>query len=144
MTVVIGPTFPDELKAAGLFGLPFAWGEDGAISGRENLTTQQQTDLDAVIAAHNPNKVTSDDVKSEAYRRIVEIVPEWKQRNLIAQGATLAEKGRANWTAEELAGWDAGQAMWGKVAAIRAASDTIEANPPATRGELVTDNRWPK
>jgi hypothetical protein len=66
-------------------------------------------------------------VKAEASRRILEVVPEWKQRNLTAQAAQLAEKGRANWTAEDLAAWNAGMAIWAQVAAVRAASDAIEA-----------------
>jgi len=50
----IGPTFANEIDAAGLSGLPFAWGENGSISGRENLTPEQNAALDAVIAAHDP------------------------------------------------------------------------------------------
>ncbi len=49
----IGPTFGTEIIAAGLGGLPFTWLPDGTIAGRENLTGQQNTALDAVIAAHD-------------------------------------------------------------------------------------------
>jgi hypothetical protein len=52
---MIGPDFYNELVAAGLNGLPFSWSSDGTIFGRENLTAQQNSSLDAVIAAHNPN-----------------------------------------------------------------------------------------
>jgi hypothetical protein len=69
-------------------------------------------------------------VKAEAYRRIIEICPEWKQRNLTAQATQLAKKGEANWTPEEQAAWDAGEAIWNQIAAIRAASDVIEAMDP--------------
>ena len=69
-------------------------------------------------------------VKAEAYRRIIAICPEWKQRNLTAQAAQLAKKGESNWTPEEAAAWAAGEALWGQIAAIRAASDTIEAMDP--------------
>lgn len=69
-------------------------------------------------------------VKAEAYRRIVASCPEWKQRNLTAQAAQLAKKGEANWTPEEAAAWDAGEALWSQIAAIRAASDVIEAMDP--------------
>lgn len=51
--MVIGPTFGDEVIAAGLGGLPFSWGADG-VQGISNLTPQEQTILNAVIAAHNP------------------------------------------------------------------------------------------
>jgi hypothetical protein len=73
---------------------------------------------------------TAERVKAEAYRRIVAICPEWKQRNLTAQAAQLAKKGEANWTPEEAAAWAAGEALWVQIAAIRAASDVIEAMDP--------------
>lgn len=72
----------------------------------------------------------SDQVKAEAYRRIITICPEWQQRNLTAQAAQLAKKGEANWTPEEAAAWAAGETLWGQIAAIRAASDVIEAMDP--------------
>src|SRR5262245_28045195 len=54
---VFGPTFPDELAAAGLNGLPFSYNsETGEIFGRENLTTEQNATLDGVVAAHDPTK----------------------------------------------------------------------------------------
>ena len=65
-------------------------------------------------------------IKTEAYERIIQIIPEWKQRNLTAQAAQLAEKGRVNWTAEELAAWDAGVLIWDQVSVIRSKSDSLE------------------
>jgi hypothetical protein len=51
----LGPTFGDEVFAAGLGGLPFTWGAtDDTISGRESLTTEQNATLDGVVAAHDP------------------------------------------------------------------------------------------
>lgn len=55
-THVIGPNFGEEVIAAGLGGLPFTWGEDGEIAGREELTDDQNAALDDVIAAHDPTK----------------------------------------------------------------------------------------
>jgi len=52
--LVIGPTFGQEVIDAGLGGLPFSWSLDGTFYGRENLTAEQNTTLDAVFAAHNP------------------------------------------------------------------------------------------
>ena len=90
----------------------------------------QRVDMtDDEVAAHLASlviPVTVDDVKAEAYRRIVEVLPEWKQRNLTAQAAVLAEKGRANWSSAELAAWDAGSALWAEVQSIRNASDALE------------------
>jgi hypothetical protein len=54
---LIGPSFASELASAGLTGLPFSWGSDGDICGAENLTPDQRTALDAVIAAHDPDTV---------------------------------------------------------------------------------------
>lgn len=51
----LGPSFGDEVIAAGLGGLPFSWGDDGDIQGRENLTLQQNAVLDALVEAHDPD-----------------------------------------------------------------------------------------
>jgi len=57
MAKQLGPTFSDEIIAAGLGGLPFAWGAtDDDITGRDALTDTQNTTLDGVIAAHDPTK----------------------------------------------------------------------------------------
>ena len=81
-------------------------------------------------------------VKAEAHSRIVAFCPEWKQRNLTAQAAILAEKGRDNWSTDEVAAWEAGEAIWAQIAAIRAASDVIEADTPISP-DFATDTRWP-
>ena len=65
-------------------------------------------------------------VKSDAGQRIVAIVPEWKQRNLIARAALLSRKGEANWSADDSAAWAAGEAVWNRVVAIRSNSDAAE------------------
>ncbi len=83
---------------------------------------------------------TVDMIKAEAERKILAIIPEWKQRNLIAQAVRLAKKGEANWTPEELAAWNAGEAIWAQVEGIRAASDLIEVDLPV---DYLTDPRWP-
>ena len=77
-----------------------------------------------------PEPITEQQVKDEAYRRIIAICPEWKQRNLTAQAAQLAKKGEANWTPEEAAAWAAGEAIWNQIAAIRVKSDLLEAMDP--------------
>jgi hypothetical protein len=67
-------------------------------------------------------------IKSEAYRRIIAIVPEWKQRNLIAQATQLLRiRSDRAWTVQEQAAWDAGDAVWDQVVDIRNHSDLIEA-----------------
>lgn len=57
MAKQLGHTFGDEVTAAGLGGKPFSWGEtDDTIKGRENLTAEENTTLDNVVAAHDPTK----------------------------------------------------------------------------------------
>lgn len=85
--------------------------------------------------------ITADQVKAEAERRILAIVPAWKQRNLTAQAAILAKIGEVNWTTEQAAAWAAGEAVWGAVAAIRAASDVIEAMNPIPQN-YTDDSYW--
>lgn len=64
---MFGSTFGDELLAAGLDGLPFSWTPSGAIVGRNELTSEQNAALDAVIAAHDPQRLQIDD-----YRRAIQ------------------------------------------------------------------------
>lgn len=52
--VAIGPSFGAEIIAAGLGGLPFSWGEDGDIQGREGLTEAENDRLSLVIKMHDP------------------------------------------------------------------------------------------
>lgn len=59
MAKAIGPSFSDELKAAGLSGLPFSWGSDGAIQFDPRMTQAQKDAVLAVYAAHNPASVAS-------------------------------------------------------------------------------------
>ena len=67
-------------------------------------------------------------VKAEAYRRIVAISPEYKQRNLLARGLELALKMIAGGTltAGEQAEITAGRQIWARIKAIREHSDMIE------------------
>lgn len=65
-------------------------------------------------------------VKAEAGSRILRILPDWKQRNLTARAVELQDKGRANWTADELAEWESGDTVWTWVKAVRAASNEFE------------------
>lgn len=52
----IGPTFANELRAAGLFGLPFSWQEDGTINFGDSITAAQTTSVQSIYAAHDPLK----------------------------------------------------------------------------------------
>ena len=80
-------------------------------------------------------------VKAEASRRILEIAPEWQQRNLLAQATILSEKGRENWTAAETASWTAGEQIWTEIASIRSKSNDIEAMDPIPV-DFADDQYW--
>jgi hypothetical protein len=81
-------------------------------------------------------------IKAEANRRILAIVPEWKQRNLLAQAAQLAKRGETHWTADDHAAWEDGETIWERVSAIRAASDDLEAMDPLPT-DYDDDRHWP-
>lgn len=122
--------------------MPFtAKSDDPEKHGRELFATIKASGNVAAYVPPEPDPITAQQVKDEAYRRIVAICPEWKQRNLTAQAAILAEKGRANWTAEEIAAWEAGEAIWSEIAAIRAKSDEIELMDPIPQ-DYIEDKWW--
>ena len=104
------------------------------VSGKETIA------LDPNFVSPPP---TPEMVKEEASRRILEICPEWRQRNLTAQAVILAEKGRSNWTAQELTDWTDGEALWASIAAIRSASDVLEATPGGIPSDYKENKHWP-
>lgn len=91
--------------------------------------------------APEPDPPTAGDVKREANRRILSLVPEWRQRNLTARAVELAMIGKANWTKTEADEWAAGQAVWDAVKLIRARSDEIEAITPIP-ADFTNDRYW--
>jgi hypothetical protein len=50
----IGPTFADELREAGLAGLPFSWTPDG-LHDTSQLRPDQLDAVNAVLAVHDPS-----------------------------------------------------------------------------------------
>jgi len=64
MSKAIGQYFAAELEAAGLGGLPISWTSAGVVIGRELLTAPQRDALDAVIAAHDPQRLHLGDYRS--------------------------------------------------------------------------------
>lgn len=63
--MIIGPSFPSELAAAGLLTLPIAWttegvnyGDivalDGTVTPNDALSPEQRAAIEAVVAAHDP------------------------------------------------------------------------------------------
>ena len=139
-----GVTIDCEVNDATMGWVPFTASPNDPEPHGRDLHAQIVADGEAAAyVAPDPEPVPAQLVKDEAYRRIVAIVPEWKQRNLTAQAAILADKGRANWTTDELAAWDAGEALWARVAAIRTASNDIEAMDPIPQ-DFDDDSYWPE
>ena len=67
-------------------------------------------------------------IKQEAERRILAIAPEWKQRNMLARSAELADKkGSGPLTPDEIAEENAMRAVWAQIKEIRRKSDLAEA-----------------
>lgn len=91
----------------------------------------------SIIAARILN-----DVKARTMSQILALCPEWKQRNLTAQAAVLVKKGVQNWTADDQAAWDAGEAIWSQIAALRAASDILEASVLACGDDIDALIAW--
>lgn len=69
-------------------------------------------------------------IKAEANRRIVQIVPEWKQLNLLARSTELVKIGEQNWTEAEREEVVLIESIWNKVKHIRAKSDELEVMSP--------------
>lgn len=57
----IGPTFAAEIIAAGLMGLPFAWGPDG-VTYDASLSDEDRARVEAVLAAHDPDAAAPEPV----------------------------------------------------------------------------------
>ena len=122
---VLGPTFGDELTAAGLGGLPLVWFADGTISGRERLTPDQAAALDAVIAAHDAARVPAP-----------ALVDLWKARTVMSTTPWAGTYGGAGRTVLDAV--EAAIADLPDVARRTAATEALEyANTLTRRGSLV-------
>lgn len=94
------------------------------------------------IAPYAPPPVTADDIRGEARRRILAAIPDWKQANMTARAVELADKQSRgeSLTDAEMAERGAIDAAWGWIKSVRAASDTLESDPPA---DFADDAHWP-
>jgi hypothetical protein len=83
------------------------------------------------VAQMRAGKVAA--VKAEAGRRILVIMPEWKQRNFLALGQEMiTDHGpdRTQWPQDMQTLYTAVRAEWEQIKAIRARSDQLEATIP--------------
>jgi hypothetical protein len=101
-----GPHLGTELIAAGVDGLPFAWGEDGRLNLADpRLTEAQRTTIAAVFAAHDPNDSAKLAAAMDAHTAAdFDAAASWLQAlalvvldeiNLLRTGAGLAPRTRA-------------------------------------------------
>src|SRR5262249_31901846 len=125
MTKQLGPTFGDEVMAAGLGGLPFTWGDtDDSIEGRQNLTSGQNSTLDSVVAAHDPTK------KRKVKQNTSDFIAKWTNAEYLA----LEKKRRDDVAANKVGNaknWD-----------IVVSDDMIDMNKQkvqSLKADLVTD-----
>ena len=65
-------------------------------------------------------------IKLEAQRRILEIAPDWKQRNMAIRMAQLAAIGVNNWTSDEHTEYSTYETLWKKIEHIRSRSNMLE------------------
>ncbi len=95
------------------------------------LTAKEITAIEAEWAANAPDFVAIKigETKETAYKKIVSIIPEWKQRNLLARVSELLEKKMDGiLTAAESTKLDQLRTKWkSKIVPIRKASNLIEA-----------------
>jgi hypothetical protein len=91
-----------------------------------------EANTDAELAAEAVARLVTY-TKTEAGRRILARLPDWKQRNLTARSAELLRirQDVGSWTVEEQAEADAVQAEWEWVKRVRAFSDQLEADVQA-------------
>ena len=131
----LGNAFGAELVAAGLpsvFSITTRRIINGVVSKGHpravgmDVGESRRAEVQAVIDAHVPffGHVASkvQETKAEANRRILAILPEWKQRNYTARAVEKVASGEVG--DDE---WNAMQTAWRQIKAIRIASDAIEA-----------------
>lgn len=80
-------------------------------------------------------------IKEEARKRIVSVLPEWKQANATARAVELVSLGQASGPE-----WEAMQSAWAWVKAVRAHSDILEAQAALLDHPLTLDITagWPE
>ena len=98
----IGANFGAELIAAGLGHLPIAWGDDGEVCGRENLTPEEDAIFDGILSAHDPEKPAQDlpYLNNSGLARFTGTSPVAMRENIRVAGVTRISKGRYRITHE--------------------------------------------
>lgn len=140
----IGPYFGDELAAAGLAGLPISWGEDGIVTGRELLMAPQQAALDAVIAAHDPQRPRLGDYRS-AIQAHVDATARARDYDSGVSCASWVASTNPAWAAEAQAFVAWRDSVWAHVFGELAKVETGQREQPTITGllEELPAMAWP-
>lgn len=101
----------------------------------------QPTEQDLAPYELEVAKPTVEQIKAEAGRRILLLMPEWKQRNYTARMTELLKIRTLNgsWTTQEQAEVDFLEGEWNKAKAIREASNVLESALPI---DYMDDDHW--
>lgn len=125
--------------------MDYVWrdGDKGPLTAAVGAAVAAWIDAGEPLDPHVPFQPTAEQIKKEAERRILEIAPEWRQRNMTAAGVAMLAKmvdGTAL-TADEETAKAAYLATWNQIEAIRARSGAIEAMDPIP-ADYRDDRHW--
>ncbi len=98
-------------------------------------------DLNELTAAYAASQLpTQEDLRTEAQRRILAVLPDWKQRNNLSRMLELYRKGEANWSTGERAEVAIIDANWNWLKSVRTTSDELKITSPV---DFTDDKHWP-
>lgn len=113
MSKSIGLSFPSELQAAGLLGLPFSWNENGEVLFADGMTEEQRAAVIAVVRAHDP--------AAPAPAVVPEAVTKYQACVVLARHGLL---GQVNALFDALAADDPRRLAWEMAATVQRRSDS--------------------
>tara|TARA_R100001594_G_scaffold97946_1_gene132299 strand:+ start:113 stop:727 length:615 start_codon:yes stop_codon:yes gene_type:complete len=96
--------------------------DDPGYDASGELTDEQKAFEAEILSATKSRKIV--DVKAEAQKRILAILPDWKQRNFAFLYKQVSDGTASDAQKAEM---DAAVALWEKIDAVRSKSDEIEA-----------------
>ena len=117
---------------------------DGWVQVKDDVFAGYIDNGDGTFTAPPLSAPTADQVKAEAERRILAIVPEWKQRNMITFGVeAIRDHGSdaSSWPVELQAMNTTVQDIWNRIKTIRTRSDEIETMKPIP-ADFMDDKYW--
>ena len=117
----------------------YTWYDVSGINPRPEVGWECDGGVFRITPPSVPNIYT---IKSEAFRRIVDEYPDWKQRNMAARGVELQDVWHksGSWTDAETAEFVQIKSAWDWITATRSASDALEGTLPL---DFDNDAYWP-